>query len=67
MLNSESLLFNKLFRNLDEISIGLGCCPGKYHIDITVDIKPVQHAFRRLQVLLRERLKKVLSSDCEKA
>ena len=57
IFNSESLSFDKLFRNLDEISIGLGCCPGKYRIDITADIKPFQHAFRRLQVLLRERLK----------
>jgi hypothetical protein len=35
----------------------LGCLPGKYHIEVDPNIKPVVHAPRRVPVALKEKLK----------
>ena len=36
---------------------GLGCFKGEYHIQIDENVKPVQHAPRRIPVAIREELK----------
>ena len=57
----EPLSFDKLMRDYDDVFTGLGCLPGEYHIKVDPDIKPVQHAPRRVPVLLKARLKEKIA------
>ena len=57
----EPLSFDKLMRDYDDIFTGLGCLPGEYHIEVDPDIKPVQHAPRRVPVPRKARLKEKIA------
>ena len=57
----EPLSFDKLMRDYDDVFTGLGCLPGEYHIEVDPDIKPVQHAPRRVPVPLKARLKEKIA------
>ena len=59
-LNSEkyeALSFDKLMRDFEDVFAGLGCLPGEYHIEIDPNIRPGQHAPRRVPVPLKTKLK----------
>ena len=53
----EPLSFEELLRDYDDVFTGLGCLPGEYHIEVDPDVKPVQHAPRRVPVPLKAKLK----------
>ena len=57
----EPLSFDKLMRDYDDVFTGLGCLPGENHIEVDSDIKPVQHAPRRVPVPLKARLKEKIA------
>ena len=53
----EPLSFEELLRDYDDVFTGLGYLPGEYHIEVDPDVKPVQHAPRRVPVPLKAKLK----------
>ena len=53
----ESLSQEKILHNYKDVFEGLGCFKGEYHIQIDENVKPVQHAPRRIPVAIREELK----------
>ena len=55
--NYEPLTFDKLMRDFEDVFTGLGCLPGKYHIEIDPDIRPVQHTPRHVPLPLKTKLK----------
>ena len=44
-------------RDFEDVSSGLGCLPGEYHIEIDPNIRPVQHTPRSVPVPLKAKLK----------
>ncbi|XP_014662711.1 PREDICTED: uncharacterized protein K02A2.6-like [Priapulus caudatus] len=57
MTNSEILTREGIEREYSDVFKGLGCLQGEYHIEIDPEIRPVQHAPRRVPVPLKDRLK----------
>ena len=43
--------------DFEDVFAGLGCLPGEYQIEIDPNIRPVQHAPRRVPVPLKTKLK----------
>jgi hypothetical protein len=59
-----SLTKEQIMCDYKDVFTGLGCLPGKYHIDIDPEVKPVQHAPRRVPVPLKAQLKaKILEME----
>ena len=54
---NKPLSFEELLRDYDDVFTGLGCLPGEYYIEVDPDVKLVQHASRRVPVLLKVKLK----------
>ena len=55
----------KILENYQDVFTGLGCFAGEYHIDIDRDVRPVQHAPRRVPVPLKAKLRAKID-DMEK-
>ena len=56
-LKGEEILEEGLLNDFQEVFNGLGCFPGKYHIEVDKDISPVVHAPRRIPITLKDKLK----------
>lgn len=52
---------DKIIAAYQDVFSGLGCLPGKYHIDIDPEVVPVQEAPRRFSVVKKPVMKKLLA------
>ena len=57
--------YNSILDEIPEVFQGLGCLPGKYHININPSVPPVVHPPRRAPHSKREPLKKELARMAE--
>lgn len=49
-----------ILKEFEDMFVRLGCLPGKHQIQINTEVRPVVHAPRRIQVVLREKVIKEL-------
>ena len=47
---------NHLITEYEDTFIGLGCLPGKYHIEFDENVTPVQHAPKKVPISLKNKL-----------
>ena len=49
-----------LYQSFSDVLEGLGCLAGDYHIEVDQSVRPVQHAPRRVPVLMKDKLHEMI-------
>ena len=59
-MKTEPKTGNSIVQDYQDVFVGLGCLPGKHHITVTENVRPVQHACRKVPFPLQSKLKEEL-------
>ena len=56
-IKTESKIGQGIVQDYQDVFVGLGCLPGKHHITVSDNVRPVQHACRKVPFPLQNKLK----------